>query len=196
MSKARWMVALLLLVIVVGFAGCGGFVLSQLLFSGPAPYTQLNTATLVTQVQGLAQLVTVKYVMEKVVVLEDVKLWGENRVLLVAHGVVKAGVDLSKLKPKDVEIHGKKIIIQIPAAEITDCYLDEDQTQVIENTTGLLRRFNKDLEQNARREGLDAIRRAARYTGILKDANQRASLQLTTFLNALGFAEVEVKKGN
>ena len=42
---------------------------------------------------------TVKYVLEKVVVLEDAKWYGENRVILVAHGIVKAGVDLQKLQP-------------------------------------------------------------------------------------------------
>ena len=61
---------------------------------GPSAYT---TATVLRQVQTLSQLVTVKYVMEKVVVMEDVKWFGESRVLLVANGVVKAGVDFSRM---------------------------------------------------------------------------------------------------
>ena len=55
---------------------------------GPKFY---NTATVLVQVQTLSQLVTVKYVMEKVVALEDVQWYGESRVLLIAHGIVKAG---------------------------------------------------------------------------------------------------------
>jgi len=56
-----------------------------------------NTATVVEQVQTLSDLVTVKYVLEKVVILEDVKWYGENRVLLLAHGIVKAGIDLKRI---------------------------------------------------------------------------------------------------
>ena len=57
--------------------------------------TAYNTATVLRQVQTLSQLVMVKHAMEKVVVMEDVKGFGESRVLLVANGVVKAGVDFS-----------------------------------------------------------------------------------------------------
>src|SRR6267143_7289719 len=102
-----------------------------------------NTATVLRQVQTLSQLVTVKYVMEKVVVLEDVKWFGENRVLLVAHGIVKAGVDFSQLKPEDGKVSGTNVTIRLPPAQVTDAYLDERQTRIVERTTGLLRMFDK-----------------------------------------------------
>lgn len=159
--------------------------------SAPARF---DSAAVVTQVQGLAELVTVKYVIEKVVVLEDVKLWGENRILLVAHGVVKAGVDLRNLGPDAVAVDGPRVRVRLPPATITDCYLDEEKTAVIEHTTGLLRRFDRGLEQAARREGLDAIRRAAGYSGILAEAEERARLQVVAFLQALGVAEIEVTR--
>ena len=70
-----------------------------------------NTATVVKQVQTLSQLVTVKYVMEKVVVYEDVKWFpgGDNRVLMIAHGIVKAGVVFQNLKPEDLQVVDKKV---------------------------------------------------------------------------------------
>lgn len=183
---------------IVGGVGVGlvllclalGFVLTRWIDASGSP-RQLNTATLITQIQGLSQLVTVKYVLEKVVVLEDVKIYGENRVILVAHGVVKAGVDLSRLTPGDVSTEGLRIRVRLPMAAITDVYLDESQTQVLEHSTGLLRRFDKDLQQSARREGMEAIRRNARYTGIVDDANERAREQLTVFFRQLGFENVE-----
>ncbi|MHB1305836.1 MAG: DUF4230 domain-containing protein [Limisphaerales bacterium] len=167
-----------------------GFVLIRWIDASGSP-RPLNTATLLTQIQGLSQLVTVKYVLEKVVVLEDVKIYGENRVILVAHGVVKAGVDLSRLTPGDVSTEGSRVRVRLPMAGITDVYLDESQTQVLEHSTGLLRRFDKDLQQSARREGMEAIRRNARYTGIVDDANERAREQLTVFFQQLGFENVE-----
>lgn len=175
--------------------GTGGAVWWWQASHPPAPRpARFDSAAVVTQVQGLAELVTVKYVIEKVVVLEDVKLWGENRILLVAHGVVKAGVDLRSLSPEALAVDGPSVRIRLPPATLTDCYLDEEKTAVVEHTTGLLRRFDRGLEQAARREGLDAIRRAAGYSGILAEAEERARLQVVTFLRALGFAEIEVTR--
>jgi len=183
-------VAIGLLAIALGLGLAFGWTLVRLFRPERTPRFT-NTATVLTQVQGLAQMVTVKYVMEKVVILEDVKVYGENRVLLIAHGVVKAGVDLSKIERSDIEVGGTRVAIRLPPCTITDVYLDEDKTQVLEHSTGLLRRFDKDLQQNARREGLDAIRRAARHSGILDEAQTRAELQLRLFFSQLGFSEIE-----
>src|SRR5688572_13615057 len=71
-----------------------------------------KTPSVIKQVQSLNQLVTVKYVMEKVIILEDVKWFGENRLLMVAHGIVKAGVDLSDLKEEDITVSGNKVTIK------------------------------------------------------------------------------------
>jgi hypothetical protein len=159
-----------------------------------------NTATMLKQVQTLSQLVTVKYVVEKIVVLEGAPkgvleqfLPGESRVILVAHGVVKAGVDLSRLKPGDLQVLEGKIVLNLPPSQITDAYLDDKQTKVVERTTGILRSFDKDLEQTARQNAVDDIRRAARSGGILKDAEERAHEQLTNLFKQLGFEEVDLR---
>jgi len=150
-----------------------------------------NTATVVQQVQTLSDLVTVKYVMEKVVILEDAKWYGESRVLLLAHGIVKAGIDLKRIAPGDVVVTGRKITLHLPPATITDAYLDEKQTQVIDWQRGFLRTFDKDLEQTARQDAVDDISRAARLDGILNDADRRARLELALFLHQAGFDPVE-----
>jgi hypothetical protein len=152
-----------------------------------------NTTSVVAAVQSLSDLVTVKYVMDKVEVLEDVKWYGENRVLLLAHGVVKAGIDLKRLKPGDVEISGKTISLHLPPAQISDAYLDDQASQVIDHTTGLLRMFDKDLEQTARQNAVDDIARAARHAGILDDAEQRGRAELQTFFKQAGFEQIEFR---
>jgi len=152
-----------------------------------------NTATVVQQVQTLSDLVTVKYVMEKAIVLEDVKWYGESRVLLLAHGIVKAGIDLKRIKANDVTVSGKSISIKLPQPQITDAYLDDKESQVIDHVTGLLRVYDKDLEQTARQNAVDDIRRAARNAGILKDADERARLELELFLRQAGFEQVEFR---
>ena len=181
------------IVIGIGFPRLAGW-------SIPAPKVY-NTATVLKQVQTLSQLVTVKYVMEKVEVLSDPpqnilrQFWfDDTHVVLVAHGIIKAGVDLAQLKPVDLRISGKKMTINLPPAQITDAYLDEHLTQVVERNTGFLRTFNKDLEQTARQNAIDDIRRAARHSGILKDAEERARAQLTHLCRQLGFEDVEFSK--
>ena len=111
----------------------------------------------------------------------------------MAHGVVKAGIDLSQIGPGDVQISGRKISLALPRPRITDVYLNDRQTQVLERATGLLRVFDKDLEQNARRQAVDELRLAASQNGILNDAAERGRSQLTILLYQLGFTEIHLR---
>lgn len=163
-----------------------------------------STATVVMQIQSLSELVTVKYVLEKVVPVEAPKpntfdnLPGisglrDDKIILLAHGVVKAGVDLGKVTPGDVEVSGEKITLAVPSARVTDAYLDERNTQVLDRQTGLLRTFDKGLERTARQYALAEIQRAARQNGIEREANERAKEQLLRLLKSLGYKEVEIR---
>jgi len=161
--------------------------------TGSGATTRISSGpALLTQIQTLSQLVTVKYVIEKVILLEDVKWYGENRVLIVAHGVVKAGTDLKRLRPEDIQVAGRKVVVTLPPAQIIDAYLDDNQTKVVEHSTGLLRAFDKDLQQTVRQNAVDDIGRAARTSGILGDAENQARAQLTALLRQLGFEEIEL----
>jgi hypothetical protein len=188
--KRIFLVALVLFVFIGGI--WLGFTVRHWLKSGSGLHEE-NTATVVEQVQTLSDLVTVKYVLEKVVILEDAKWYGENRVLLLAHGIVKAGIDLKGFTADDVAISGKKISLRLPPPQITDAYLDDGQSKVIDYSTGLLRSFDKDLEQTARANAVLDINRAAREAGILSDANDRAKLELELFLRQVGFEQVEFR---
>ena len=191
MRKARILLFILIAACLLGGILLGTFIGRLLPASGGVK--SYSTATLLKQVQSLSELVAVKYVIEKVVVLEDVKWYGENRVLLLAHGVVKAGVDLNRLKPDAIVISGKKISIKLPPAQVLDAYLDDTKTQVIERSTGLLRTFDKDIEQTARQNATDDIQRAARLSGIGKDAEQRVRDQLKQLFHQMGFEQVEFR---
>jgi len=192
MLKTRLIIVGLVLAIAAGTALFIAMLWVRVPGIGAPPKIQ-NTATILKQVQTLSDLVTVKYVLEKVVILEDVKWYGENRVLLIAHGIVKAGVDLQEIKPEDVRMEDKKVIIRLPRVRITDAYLDEKQTRVVDRTTGLLRAFDKDLEQTARRQAVADLQLSARYNGIYEDAADRARLQLANFFHQLGFEVTFVK---
>src|SRR2546423_8644036 len=117
--------AIVVLVLALFFVGLGlGLFLPHWAGSHAAPKVY-NTATLLQQVQTLSQLITVKYVLEKVEVLEDPSqnviralLPDNTHVILLAHGVVKAGMDLTQLKAADLQIAGKQVTVHLPPAQI------------------------------------------------------------------------------
>jgi hypothetical protein len=186
-------------VIAAMLIGVGGWLGSKLTrWQDHSRPNEENTSTVIRQVQTLADLVTVKYVVEKVVILDAPPestlgqfVQGDNRVLLLAHGVVKAGIDLKHLAPGDISVSGNSIRIKLPPAQITDAYLDDNLTMVIDWKQGFLRSFDKDLEQTARQMAVSDIQRAARTDGILNEATQRAMWQLAVFFRNAGFELVE-----
>ena len=108
-------------------------------------------------------------------------------------GVAKAGVDLQKLRPSDVKIRGQHLTLSLPRPQLVDVYLDEGKTEVLERSTGILRLFDQQMEQEARREAVESIRKAARAGGILRDAEERTRLQLTALARSAGFEDVTVE---
>jgi hypothetical protein len=194
MLRTRLVNALLIVAIVVGLAGFFGVVLPVISRLRPGG-RMASTPVILKQVQDLSQLITVKYVMEKVILYDDPRWFGDNKVLMIAHGVVLAGIDLKELKPADIQVSNKKISIKLPPARapIMYTYLDDKRTEVVERTTGLLRAFDKDMEQTARQQAVMDINLAARDSGILKDADERAKTQLTNLFKMMGFEEVEFR---
>jgi hypothetical protein len=192
-----------LVLMVLAALGLGVYLgLSLARWRGGGPRLE-NTATIIQQVQTLSDLVTVKYVLQKVEVLDSPPtstlgqfIQGDNKVMLLAQGVVKAGIDLKKIKPADVTISGKRLTLTLPRPQITDAYLDDSQTKVIERTTGFLRKMDKDLEQTTRQYAVNDIRRAAQASGILDDANERAQTELREFFQQMGFETVEFRSSN
>jgi hypothetical protein len=173
-----------------------GFKLSRW-FGSRGPHRAYDTPVLLQQVQSLSELVTVIYIRQKVDVWDDpppalLSLFaGVNHILLLAQGTVKAGIDLSQIKSTDIKVQGKTISIRLPHAQVTDCYLNDNETKVIERTTGLFRSYDKDLEQKMRKMVLDDMRADALRGGIRTEADDRARRQLANLFTMMGFEKVE-----
>ena len=195
MVSKRWLSVALILFVVGSLLLLFGVLLPALRYlQRPARSVLLPTTAIITQIQSLNELVTVKYVVEKIVKLDaEPSLLGKDRVVLLLHAVVKAGVDLKSLRPQDVAVSGNRMVLTLPSPRITDCYVDERKTEVWEHSTAFWRPLDKDLELNARRQALEQIRLAAGEQGIQKEALERAQFQLQLFLRTLGFKDVEVK---
>ena len=166
---------------------------ASLLFN-PTPTILPDPVTVINQVRPLARLETIQYSVEKIITAETGQeifgaLFGD-RLLFVAHGVVIAGVDLSKLTPEDLRIQNGILEIALPEAEIFVATLDNEKSYVYDRETGIFRRQDQALETLARQAAEREIREAAVGDGILTQARINAEVFLECLLDDLGFEKV------
>lgn len=153
--------------------------------------------TVVNKIQRLQRLETVSYSLDKIVEGERTSpmlpdfLVGD-KLLLVVHGNVIAGIDLGQLKTSDVFIDGRTIQVHLPPSQIFVASLDNTKTRVYSRTTGLLVPEDPNLESQVRAQAQQQIQQAALADGILATASKNASATVTSMLMGLGFEKVTV----
>lgn len=118
-------------------------------------------------------------------------LFGDE-ILLIAHGQVIAGIDLSKVQQKDIVVDGRSLSITLPEPEILVTKLDNEKTKVYDRNKGLLTKGDDQLESQARLEAEKAITQAACEAGILDAAIDSTIQSLSNYFSALGFVPVEI----
>ncbi len=167
----------------------------------PNTYIDLSRPSVVKEMQALNRLETASFTIEKIVeagqqgnAFQDL-LYGD-RILLVAHGKVVAGIDMSQVKESDVNVSGNKVTINLPAPQILSSTLDNSKTSVYDRTQGFLSRGNKDLESEARRAAEGAIKSAACEAGIMQEAKNNAGDRIRQLFQFAGFSEVIVNVPN
>ena len=168
------------------------------LFRGGTTVINVNQPTVVRQIQQLQRLETVSYTMDKIISGERnnaylPKFLAGDRLLLVVHGDVIAGVDLGKVQPADVSVRGRAISLRIPAAEIFTTRIDNTRTRVYSRDTGLFSTADPNLESEVREEAERQLQQAALQDGVLKTADQNARTTLSRMLTGLGFEQVEFR---
>jgi hypothetical protein len=152
--------------------------------------------TVVDRIQQLQRLETVVYTMDKIVSGEKDNpflpdfLTGD-RLLMLVHGQVVAGIDFARLRGGDISIQGKNIHVRLPQPQIFMTRVEESRTQVYSRQTGLLVRVDPNLESQVRQEAERQLLEAALQDGILNTAKQNARSTLTSMLTGLGFEKVE-----
>jgi len=161
----------------------------------PTPTIYPNSATVIRAIRPLARLETVQYTVEKVITAEVGQgalgaLFGD-KLILVAHGKVIAGVDLSKMRDEDIQITPDgTAIVTLPPAEIFVATLDNDESYVYDRDTGLLTQGDINLETQARQVAEDEIEKAALEDGILEQAQTNSEAYLRSLILALNVEEV------
>ncbi|MGQ9903597.1 MAG: DUF4230 domain-containing protein [Anaerolineae bacterium] len=154
----------------------------------------------ISQVRAVADLTTSSVLMSTIVEAEQARVGNiiYERLVLLACGRVKAGINLSKLKEEDIRTSedGLTVTIRLPKPEIFDAYLIDDSTQpcttrVYDRTNLILLPAAKDLESQAREQAVNAIRDTAIQSGVLEDADRNARAVIERMLLMAGYQAVK-----
>jgi hypothetical protein len=192
---------------VIGVGALGGLMLSrssgrELLshmwsaVTGRTLTIDVSQPTVVDRIQRLQRLETVIYTMDKIVTGAKENPFLPNflagdRLLMLVHGEVVAGIDFSNLKPGDVRVDGKQVWLRLPPPQIFSTRIDSARTRVYSRQTGLLVPTDPDLETQVRQEAERQLKEAAMADGILRNAQQNAASTIRSLLQGLGFEKIE-----
>lgn len=195
---------LLGLVLLIGLWRSGDRFLDQVsqLFTAPPPKPKVDVRTVVVQqVRDASELTTAVFVMEAVVpASQDQQLGrfvvGTTRLLYIAYGEVRAGVDLSQLKESDVQVDDTSLRLRLPPPRVLDTKIDVNRSTVYDYNRGFLG-LGPDaapqLQSLAQQEALRKVVSAACEHGVLDRANDRAKLVVTQLLDVTNDRTVTVE---
>jgi hypothetical protein len=153
---------------------------------------------LIMHIRGISKLASVTYKEQLIHKYEThrkasaLTKWLRNdSILMVAHGEIIAGIDLSKMQREDITIRGGSVQIRLPQPEIIISKLDNEKTWIERRVSG---RFanTKDTETLARIEAERKMLETASEGGILEEAFQRIQQPLTQFLTSAGFSQIDI----
>ena len=162
-----------------------------------------NQTLIVQQIKSMQELTTTVQTMETIVPtsadrkLGDISL-ATTRLLYIARGEIRAGIDLSELKATDIKVSNNKIEINLPPAKILDSKIDVNRSHVYDYDRGFLNLgpdVAPQLQTLAQRKTLTEIVKTACSEGILNAANIKAEdtiTQLLTILTNSSFQQVKI----
>lgn len=151
--------------------------------------------TEIYSIREIGKLSTSEYTLSKVLKWDDLGEWyqfGDRKILISCKAVVKAGIDLSQIKDKDILVEGeKRIQINLPPPQIISFHMNPNQvkTEMVE-VNGFRTKFSQLDKSLVLKKGEQSIRKDIEKLNILNQAEQNAKTFLVDFYKNLGFEEV------
>jgi hypothetical protein len=164
----------------------------------PTPTATPTPITDIIAVRKLGRLETMQYVMQTVVDIEGQRdtfwerIFGTDKLLLIAAGEAVAGFDLDKLQSSDLKVDGKSVTLTLPPPEVFSYHINEGETYVYQRVTGIFVPLDKELETRARQLAVERLRTWALQHDILDKAEAAGMARMEAFLRSLGFTSVKV----
>lgn len=167
--------------------------------AAPTPQVDVRSVTL-RQIQAASELSTTLFAMEAIVPTSQDRevagfVVGTTKLLYIAYGEVRAGVDLDQLQPQDVVANNEVVQIRLPPPRILDAKIDVTRSQVYDYNRGLLG-LGPDVAPNlqtlAEQQALKKIVATACREGVLQKANDRAQQVVSQLLRTTGHPQVVI----
>ncbi len=157
-------------------------------------------APIVQRIKDVHELSTTVQTIETIVPASAERKLGDislatTRLLYIARGEIRAGVDLSELKETDIKIRNNNIEIDLPPAKILDSKIDVNRSRVYDYDRGFLNLgpdVAPQLQTLAQRKTLIEIVNTACNEGILTTANLKAQKTITQLLAKTGYQQVKI----
>ena len=151
----------------------------------------------VLAIKEMSELASVEYVVTKIIKATDEKTWfkvGERKVLISCQATLTAGIDLSKVAEKDIEIDKKNITLNLPPAKLLTLNIKpEDVKTEYESVTAFRSAFSSAERDALAAQGEKYILDSVDSLGILRTAEINASLILSNFLKRLGYEKINIR---
>lgn len=144
------------------------------------------------QLSSIKELATKEYWYRNAERSTDKKSWifgldmpfSDTSLLVIYEGTIKAGIDLSKVKPV-VDEEKRTITILLPAAKILSHELPQETIQVLEVKNNLLNDVSFDDYNEIISKGKEAMAKEATDKGLLTEAAAEAKTAIRDALNLL-----------
>lgn len=164
------------------------------------PRTQLSTA-IVEQLESVSELTTTVYRMETIVPASADRKIGEfslatTKLLYLAHGEVKAGIDLSAITVNNISVTDNQIDISLPSPQILDSKIDINRSRVYNYNRGFLNLgpdVAPQLQILAQQQTLEYILSSACHDGILNAANKKAAKTISQLLTITSDKDISIQ---
>ena len=165
------------------------------LFGGGEEYSEISQ-TVVEQVRNVAELTTVE-VIESTTIEKGTDFgwlnWARgDSIFMFVVVEVGAGIDFEDFYTGsfDVDQDTGTVTVLMPQAKITHYSVDNEQTQVVDRSTGILTKGNPQLESDARQVAEQVLVENAIASGILEKADKNARDVIEGLLLELGYTRV------
>ena len=142
-----------------------------------------KTATVVDEIRKISEFTSACYYEEMVLGYRKKK---KDEMVLIANGKVRAGFDLSSIKPNDVIINGDSLLIALEPAKIFDIIINPSGYDVFVEKG----KWSHDQMTTIKDDARNKLAANANAYGILDKATEYGREKLSAILKTFGYKEV------
>jgi hypothetical protein len=146
--------------------------------------------------QKMSDLATSEYVVTKLIKANDNKTWykvGDRKILMSCKATIVAGIDMSLISEKNINIDGNRISLTLPHAKLLYININPEDIKTEYQDVSMFRTNFSSQERNelaARAE--NQIRGSADSLGVFTTAETNAAIFINNFLRKEGFQQINI----